>query len=1405
MSQEEKKKYNFKIIIEGKKRIIKELDGEIKLSQLREILKEDITNEFYFEGEDNCEIQENDEIEWTLKEIAQNDNIINVKKKHIEIMIKIFLDEIIYDEVKCSKDLNLNELRKLLNKIDDNFLFLNKDGVKIEIQNESNFKIDEIIVDEKINIKKRDNNIIIMLGNEQFMSLNNIDFNQSLSEFRDLCKISEDYNFLFLEKKIEKEKESELYIYQIINKKQEKNYIYIIYLEKESNEKEKDLKDNIINDSKNNIIKKSNFLEQLQDLFIFFQDMEFSPELKEKGIFEEYEYFNENYSQLRGIERLTIPIFGIISSGKSTLLNYLLNLDNILEMDNDVCTQFICIIRNKRGLENPKIYNVKLKSRDKKFVNFIKGNEIKGNIKSIIKEKNKQIKELQKIRNPEDFFLLIETDIPFLNELDNDYSEFFEFMDFPGLNENSNINLFYKDYLSLILPNITFSIFIFQIGSFESLDNYNILSNYKDFSQRFKYPEMEKICKKSFGESIFILNKIDLIKSEEEKNNQLEIFREKFELNENNSLYFSSKEKLLENNKFNSFYQFIEYIINDDGCNFVKFLEKKLEEELNLKNISDYLKNPPKEEDLDEEELNKFNDLINDKNYIFKDFNKEEYLKYKNIFLNNKKTFKENDLTILLKNKIKNIYVNLTDFSKFKNSLKLMKKNEKKNENSFSDYLIVLHKEIKEIEERIFNKNQLLQIENEIDKHLNKFLTISEKSPRIKLCKERNDNFIKFLNSSEITFKILVFGKYSTGKSSLLNSIIGYNLNILHTSINECTKKAFIIKYCKSTENISLIKSEKKRNDYKFYYFEEKEEIAKGLENVKNKIEEINNLNNKNFEYYIVKTPIEVFDDWNLTEEEKNRIEFIDLPGFDIKGFRDIIFYSEKMINFMDGLIYVNNGNVIDDQQNINAINDIFIQIRLYKENFSNEQILFAYTHADENKYNMKNITAKLKGLITDNFKSQKFNDIIYENEYIKERDFLVSKIGNSYYKEYQEFKNFKFNFDNLDDLENNLKKNYMIIEEEELNNYKPSNDKLEYTQNKIKDIFNINQANEQIQRVSILYLFILDNIDKYKKYQKSNAKEFFEVSKNLISNAQKSYWTTLTHTFSSFFFGKICHPLIMIKLLTYEKSIKFLSKKEVLKRKENINNYLNTCNDKKNKIFTGFIEKFTIKLTELKTFCGEKEFEEKLKKFDADITKEIEILKKDLDNSTQEFLFNCNKELDKFRGAVLGDSYRDFHSYLGSYINVMEKVKKSALTVGGINGTSFLAGGIYSVITTASVTGPVIGMIIGGIFALVCLGVFGYRFFKGKKKIQEEYIDEYFQKFISQINNSIEEFNLALIENAENYKDYIDEINDLGEENPYDFIKNKKILEENFIGLIEYVKSIKNLFISDIKENNNL
>ena len=153
-------------------------------------------------------------------------------------------------------------------------------------------------------------------------------------------------------------------------------------------------------------------------------------------------------------------------------------------------------------------------------------------------------------------------------------------MDIPGLNE---IN---KNDLPLILPNIIFPIFIFQVDSFEGEESNNILEFYKNYSQKYNYSYLDKICKKSFGEAIYILNKIERLKSEKDKNELIRIFRERFELNENNSLYFSSREKLIENNKYNSFYQFIEYIINDESITFIDYLKNKLETEFNIKNIN---------------------------------------------------------------------------------------------------------------------------------------------------------------------------------------------------------------------------------------------------------------------------------------------------------------------------------------------------------------------------------------------------------------------------------------------------------------------------------------------------------------------------------------------------------------------------------------------------------------------------------------------------------------------------------------------------------------------------------------------------------------------------------------------------------------------------------------------------
>ena len=260
-------------------------------------------------------------------------------------------------------------------------------------------------------------------------------------------------------------------------------------------------------------------------------------------------------------------------------------------MDEDVSTQFICIIRNKKGLESPELYSVKLKKRDEKYYNYEKDKKIKGDIKAIISEKNKKIKDFKIERNPEHFFLIIEAHIPFLNEGEDDFSDLFEFLDFPGLNETEteegNKNTFYyKDYLPLILPNIIFPIFIFEVFKFEGKESVNLINYYKNFSKIFNYPYLEEICNKTFNEAFFILNKIDLFSDPDKKNEQIQVFRKQFELNNNNSLFFSSKEKLLNNNKFNSFYQYINYVIEDKSPyseNFIEQLNYKYEKELNTK------------------------------------------------------------------------------------------------------------------------------------------------------------------------------------------------------------------------------------------------------------------------------------------------------------------------------------------------------------------------------------------------------------------------------------------------------------------------------------------------------------------------------------------------------------------------------------------------------------------------------------------------------------------------------------------------------------------------------------------------------------------------------------------------------------------------------------------------------
>jgi len=159
------------------------------------------------------------------------------------------------------------------------------------------------------------------------------------------------------------------------------------------------------------------------------------------------EEFKLKYYSFKNIERFSITVIGCVSAGKSTILNYLLKLKKTLEMDHGITTKCIFIIRHKKGNKKAKLYEVKIVNRGGdeekyKYNNFEKGEEIPNeDVAKAIKERNLLItKNKISKANFEKYFLIIEYEIPLFQGDFEKYGDLFEFMDVPGLNEESDIN-----------------------------------------------------------------------------------------------------------------------------------------------------------------------------------------------------------------------------------------------------------------------------------------------------------------------------------------------------------------------------------------------------------------------------------------------------------------------------------------------------------------------------------------------------------------------------------------------------------------------------------------------------------------------------------------------------------------------------------------------------------------------------------------------------------------------------------------------------------------------------------------------------------------------------------------------------------------------------------------------------
>ena len=80
------------------------------------------------------------------------------------------------------------------------------------------------------------------------------------------------------------------------------------------------------------ILKKIDLLKEIETNRQFYKELNVKNELLDT--------ISKKYFRFKGIKRFCIPIIGVISSGKSAFMNYLLQLNNILQIGEKVTTQF---------------------------------------------------------------------------------------------------------------------------------------------------------------------------------------------------------------------------------------------------------------------------------------------------------------------------------------------------------------------------------------------------------------------------------------------------------------------------------------------------------------------------------------------------------------------------------------------------------------------------------------------------------------------------------------------------------------------------------------------------------------------------------------------------------------------------------------------------------------------------------------------------------------------------------------------------------------------------------------------------------------------------------------------------------------------------------------------------------
>ena len=334
------------------------------------------------------------------------------------------------------------------------------------------------------------------------------------------------------------------------------------------------------------------------------------------------------------------------------------------------------------------------------------------------------------------------------------------------------------------------------------------------------------------------------------------------------------------------------------------------------------------------------------------------------------------------------------------------------------------------------------------------------------------DEFEYFIANNN---KILIptIGQYSSGKSSLLNILIGNHY--LPTSDGVCTNKGVIIEYTPD-KNIAELYEIKLNIERKYFSFVKSKKICDDKKKIEGEIDKINKEHKAiklEDSFLLLKVHIEFFE--LLEEEFREKILLIDFPGLGVLKNKN--FFSSDvlgpLINQSDSFLFFN-PEVVNSDENQQIIINIVERIKNRKISFSYKNCLFIMNKWDKHRASEKNYTLEqVKNDLKKIFYINNLEDIFQDIDMI-----------NCSAKDYEAFlkiKNLVLNFeDYLKRLEDDFENEYEDNEHEE------NEDKNEEFYKYIKN--DITAKKDK--------LTIINEIDFNEK------EEYFEKLNNFLSNS---------------------------------------------------------------------------------------------------------------------------------------------------------------------------------------------------------------------------------------------------------------------------------------------------------------